>query len=80
MSSETVAYTKNNLSAILSELTSGREPEHVIKLRDTPIAVIRPIRQSSDRAPFGFAKQSAKHIDFDAFDALDSEIAEEFGA
>ncbi|MBQ9043613.1 MAG: hypothetical protein IJ111_12470 [Eggerthellaceae bacterium] len=80
MSSETVGYTKNNLSAILSALTSGKESEHVIKLRNIPIATIRPIQQPTSRAPFGFAKQSAKHIDFDAFDALDSEIAEEFGA
>ena len=81
MSSSTIAETKNGLSAILAALASGAEREHVIKNRNVPVAVIVPYGKSSTSARrFGFAKGDGKAVDWDAFDAMDAEIAEEFGA
>ena len=80
MSSSTIAETKNGLSAILAELTSGSEREHLIKNRDVPIAVIRPYARKLDKPRrFGFAKDDGKVIDWEAFDEMDNEIAEDFG-
>lgn len=80
MSSCTIAETKNSLSAILAALASGAEAEHVIKNRDTPVAVILPYREEHESARvFGFARDDGKAIDWDAFDAMDTEIAEMFG-
>ena len=80
MSTCSVAETKNNLSAILADLSSGAEVEHIIEKRGKPVAVIhaytpkpRPVRK------FGFAKGRGKAVDWDAFNALDEEIAREFG-
>lgn len=80
MSSSTVAETKNNLSAILAALASGAEREHTIKNRNAPVAVIVPYGRRPD-APrrFGFAAGDGKTVDWEAFDAMDAEIAEEFG-
>ena len=81
MSSGSVAETKNNLSAILAKLECGSEVEHVIKKRDVPIAVIVSYQARTDRRrTFGFAKDDGKVVDWEAFDTLDSEIAELFGA
>ena len=81
MSSCSIAETKNNLSAILAALADGREREHIIKNRNTPIAVITPYAAKDAPARhFGFARDKEKAIDWDAFDAMDAEIAEMFGA
>ena len=80
MSSCTVAETKNNLSAILAALASGAEREHVIKNRDVPVAVILPYgKRPGSARKFGFAQGDGKAVDWDAFDAMDTEIAETFG-
>ena len=80
MSSCTIAETKNGLSAILAALASGAEREHVIKNRDVPVAVIIPYgRRPATSRRFGFAKDDGKVIDWEAFDAMDAEIAEDFG-
>ena len=80
MSSCTIAETKNSLSAILAALASGAEREHIIKNRDIPVAVIVPYGRRPDAARrFGFAKNDGKAVDWTAFDAMDEEIAEEFG-
>ena len=81
MSSGSVAETKNNLSAILATLECGSEVEHVIKKRDVPIAVIVSYQNRPDQQrTFGFAKDDSKAIDWKAFDELDSEITDMFGA
>ena len=80
MSTCSVVETKNNLSAILADLSSGAETKHVIEKHGKPVAVItaykprsRPIRG------FGFAKGRGKTVDWGAFDTMDEEIAREFG-
>lgn len=80
MSSCTIAETKNGLSAILADLASGAEREHIIKNRDVPVAVIVPYgkRPGAPRR-FGFAKDDGKVVDWEAFDAMNAEIAEDFG-
>ena len=81
MSSSSIAETKSNFSSILASLADGVEREHVIKNRNTPVAIIVPYG-SRGEAPrhFGFAKDAAKPVDWDAFDAMDADIAEMFGA
>ena len=80
MSSCTIAETKNGLSAILAALASGAEREHIIKNRDVPVAVIIPYgRRPKTPRVFGFAKDDGKSVDWEAFDAMDAEIADMFG-
>ena len=80
MSSSTIAETKNNLSAILAALANGSEREHIIKNRNIPVAVIVPYGNGTGTArKFGFAKGDGKVVDWEAFDAMDDEIAKEFG-
>ena len=81
MSSCTIAETKNNLSSILAALANGVEREHIIKNRNVPVAVITPYAAKAEPArQFGFAKDDGMVVDWDAFDALDDEIADMFGA
>ena len=80
MSSCTIAEKKNSLSAILAALASGAEREHIIKNRDVPVAVIIPYgRRPGAARSFGFARDDGKAVDWDAFDAMDADIAEMFG-
>ena len=80
MSSASIAETKNNLSAILATLSNGTESEHLIKNRNVPVAVIIPYVSKPDaKRKFGYAKSESKPIDWEAFDAMDEEIAEMFG-
>ncbi len=80
MSSASIAETKNNLSAILGRLLDGSEQEHLIKNRNTPVAVIVPFGQAHGaRRKFGYAENDGKTIDWEAFDAMDKEIEEMFG-
>ena len=80
MSSGSITETKRRLSAILASLENGSEDEHVIKRRNIPIAIIVPYRVKQDHSrTFGFAKDNGKEIDWEAFDAIDNEIAKRFG-
>ena len=80
MSSCTIAETKNGLSAIIAALASGEEREHIIKNRDVPVAVILPYGSRPETVRrFGFAKDDGKTVDWEAFDAMDSDIADMFG-
>ena len=80
MSSSTIAETKNGLSAILAALASGAEREHIINNRNVPVAVIIPYgKRPGVSRRFGYAKDDGKVIDWEAFDAMDDEIAEDFG-
>lgn len=81
MTSATVAETRDNLSAIVNDLLSGAETVHVIRKRNKPVAKIVPYSApTSASRTFGIAKDDGRSIDFEAFDAMDGEIAEEFGA
>lgn len=42
MASATIAETRDRLSAIVNNIVSGAEPEHVIRKRNTPVAKIVP--------------------------------------
>lgn len=80
MSSCTIAETKNSLSSILAALASGAEREHIIKNRNVPVAVILPYGGGiAAERRFGFAKEDGKDIDWEAFDAMDDDIADMFG-
>lgn len=80
MSEASVYETRNNLSAVIDNLASGKIAEHVIKRRNTPVARIVPIVAESDTSKrIGLTRKNPLLLDDDAFDALDAEVAKLFG-
>lgn len=81
MAEMTIGQARDSFSTLIANLLNGTVQEYVIKNRNTPVARIVPIVPSTER-PYGFgiARERPFLLDDDAFDALDEEIAEEFGA
>ena len=81
MSRAALRETKNNLSAYVDAVASGREPEHVITKHSRPVAKIVPIRQKGDVSKrIGLCKDDPRFaIDDKVFDAMDADVAELFG-
>ena len=81
MSSMTIAKTRDNLSAIVSGIESGLIPEHLIRNRDRIVARILPVSEDVPVSRrIGISKDEPFLVDDEAFDAMDNEIAEMFGA
>ena len=82
MSEAALRETKDNLSAFVDAILTGKEPCHVITKRSHPVAKIVPIRQDKDVSKrLGLCRDDPSiAIDDKAFDAMDDEIAELFGA
>jgi antitoxin (DNA-binding transcriptional repressor) of toxin-antitoxin stability system len=82
MSQAALKETKDNLSAFIDAILTGKEPYHVITKRSRPVARIVPIQQDRDVSKrLGLCKDDPRFaIDDEAFDAMDGEIAELFGA
>lgn len=82
MSEAALRETKDNLSAYIDAIITGKEPYHVITKRSRPVAKIVPIRQEKDMSKrLGLCKDDPRFmIDDEAFDAMDDEIAEMFGS
>ena len=82
MSQAALRETKNNLSAYVDAVASGREPEHIITKHSRPVAKIVPIQQERDVSKrLGLCKDDSRFaIDDSAFDAMDAEIAALFDA
>ena len=82
MSEAALHETKDNLSAYVSAILEGKEPYHTITKRSRPVARIVPIEQERDVSKrIGLCKDDPRFdIDDEAFDAMDAEIAEMFGA
>lgn len=81
MEEMTIGQARDNFSAIIANLLNGTISECLVKNRDTPVARIVPVAKTStaEKRLFGIAKNNPFLIDDDIFDALDDEIAEEFG-
>ena len=82
MSEAALRETKDNLSAYIDAILTGKEPYHTITKRSRPVARIVPIEQGQDVSKrLGLCKDDPRFaIDDEAFDAMDAEIAEMFGA
>ena len=81
MEEMTIGQARDGFSALIARLLDGSVSEFVIKNRSTPVARIVPIEPSAQaiKRPFGIASARPFLADDDGFDALDAEIAEEFG-
>ena len=81
MSNMDIAKAENNLSLTASNTSHELESEHLIRNRDRVVAKIVPAKEFVPvSARIGVAKNEPFLIDDDAFDAMDDEIAEMFGA
>ena len=80
MTEVTIGQTRNSFSAVIAELASGRTSEYLIKNHSAPLARIVPVEPEPTAArTFGISKADPFVLDDGVFDALDAEIAEEFG-
>lgn len=80
MAEVTIGQARDNLSAIIAELVNGTVDEYIIKNRSTPVVRMTRIEpENLEPRPFGLAKDDPLLLDDEAFDALDAEIAAEFG-
>ena len=81
MKEMTIGQARDSFSSLIANLLSGAVSEYVVKNRDTPVVRIIPYASQPERSarPFGVARNNPLLLDDAAFDALDAEIAEEFG-
>ena len=76
----TIGEARDRFSSLVADVASGAVPACVVKNRRKPVVRIVPYEQpEKPRRVFGIAKGSPFLPDEAAFDALDAEIAEEFG-
>ena len=69
---------KTNLSKYIEMVLSGKEEDIVIAKNGKPVARIVPFRASPVADRIGLAKGKLPELDYDAFQALDAEIATTF--
>ena len=76
-----IGQARDNFSAIIASLSNGTSSECLIKNRNTPVARIVPVTTPStqEKRTFGIAKDKPFLTEDAQFDAMDEEIAEEFG-
>ena len=75
-----IGDARDRFSSLVADVASGAVPEYVIMNRKKPVVKIVPFETARKPARmFGIAKDSPFLIDEAAFDALDAEIADEFG-
>ena len=80
MAELTIGEARNSFSALVADLLSGKASEHIIKKRDVAVAKIVPVdKKDAGSRQFGMFKDRPLLLDDGLFDALDAEIAEEFG-
>lgn len=80
MAELTIGEARNSFSSLIADLVAGRADEHVIRKRDVVVAKIVPAgRREPASRPFGMFSDNPLLVDDELFDALDAEIAEEFG-
>ncbi len=81
MEEMTIGQARDGFSALIARLLDGSISECVIKNRSKPVARIVPITPEAKAAKrvFGIASACPFLTDDDGFDALDAEIAEDFG-
>ena len=81
MEEMTIGQARDGFSALIARLLDGSVSECIIKNRSKPVARIVPITPvvQATKRPFGIASACPFLTDDDGFDALDAEIAEDFG-
>lgn len=80
MREATIGYAKDHLSALIKSLEDGDETEIVILNRSTPVARLLPCPKVPPREKiFGMYADDPGVLDWEAFDAMDDEIADMFG-
>ena len=70
--------TRNNFSAIIDDIVSGRVKEHIVKKRDKPVVKLSGA-ESRQTVKIGAAKDVRFLSDDDALDKHNDEIAALFG-
>ena len=80
MSSATIAKTRDSFSSIIGQLQRGEITEHLVMNRDRVVAKLVPVEAEPDVSRrIGAAKGQWDDFDYDAFQALDEEVAGMFG-
>jgi prevent-host-death family protein len=64
---------KTNFSRLIAAIRSGAETEIIVAQNGVPAARIVPITKAKRPLKFGFAK-GRFNLDFDAFQALDTDV------
>lgn len=82
MSSATIAQTRNSFSSIVRSLELGELAEHYVTNRSRPVAKIVPVDNSNAdiSCRVGVRRGIWDDFDYDAFQALDDDVAELMGA
>jgi antitoxin (DNA-binding transcriptional repressor) of toxin-antitoxin stability system len=75
----TIGQARDNFSQLIKHLQEGSVDEYVIKNRERPVARILPVEESKPKIKLGLYDDDPGVIDYDAFDAMDEEIADLFG-
>lgn len=80
MSSATIAKTRDGFSSIVGQLQRGEISEHLVMNRNKPVVRMIPIEAEDEASNrIGAAKGEWGEFDYEAFNALDDEVAELFG-
>ena len=81
MSSATIAQTRDGFSRIVQQLERGELTEHYVMNRDRPVVKMVPAEQNRDVSKrIGAMRGKWDSFDYEAFQALDDEIADLMGA
>ena len=80
MSSATIAKTRDSFSSIIGQLQCGEISEHLIMNRNRVVAKLVPVEAETDVSKrIGAARGEWGDFDYEAFQALDAEVADMFG-
>ena len=81
MSSATIGQARDGFSKIIRQLESGELTEHYVMNRNRPVAVIVPVEPETDVSKrIGVMKGKWDGFDYEAFQALDTYVADQMGA
>ena len=81
MSSATIAQTRDGFSKIIRQLERGESTEHYVTNRNRPVAKIVPVEPARDVSRrIGAMRGKWDGFDYEAFQALDAEVADLMGA
>lgn len=81
MSSATIAQTRDGFSRIIRQLEHGESTEHYVMNRNRPVAKIVPVEPARDvSGRIGAMRGKWDGFDYEAFQALDAEVADLMGA
>ena len=80
MSQSTIAQTRDGFSRIVHQLESGALSEHYVMNRNRPVVKMVPVEQEQNVSRrIGVMKGKWKGFDYEAFQALDADVADMMG-